>query len=122
MVTVCRLSRTSVRWGGPVLLVATFAAGVGAGILFAPADLLPAAPANAASSPALVAEVRPLRTFGVYPAELVRVIDGDTFEARVNVWPGIDITTECACAASTRRKCADVAPRNSRRQLPRATR
>jgi endonuclease YncB( thermonuclease family) len=28
-----------------------------------------------------------------YPAEVVRVIDGDTFEARVRVWPGIDITT-----------------------------
>jgi endonuclease YncB( thermonuclease family) len=25
--------------------------------------------------------------------EVLRVIDGDTFEARVHVWPGIDITT-----------------------------
>ncbi len=28
-----------------------------------------------------------------YPAEVLRVIDGDTFEARVRVWPGIEITT-----------------------------
>ena len=28
------------------------------------------------------------------PAEVLRVIDGDTFEARVHVWPGIDITTK----------------------------
>jgi endonuclease YncB( thermonuclease family) len=26
--------------------------------------------------------------------QVVRVLDGDTFEARVNVWPGIDITTK----------------------------
>ncbi len=29
----------------------------------------------------------------LYPAQLVRVIDGDTFEARVQVWPGIEVTT-----------------------------
>jgi endonuclease YncB( thermonuclease family) len=28
------------------------------------------------------------------PADVLRVIDGDTFEARVHVWPGIDITTK----------------------------
>jgi endonuclease YncB( thermonuclease family) len=30
---------------------------------------------------------------GTYTAELVRVIDGDTFEARVHVWPGVVTTT-----------------------------
>ena len=29
----------------------------------------------------------------VHPAEVVRVVDGDTFEARVHLWPGLDITT-----------------------------
>lgn len=29
-----------------------------------------------------------------HPAELLRIIDGDTFEARVRVWPGIEITTK----------------------------
>jgi endonuclease YncB( thermonuclease family) len=28
------------------------------------------------------------------PAQVLRVIDGDTFEARVRVWPGLDITTK----------------------------
>jgi len=28
-----------------------------------------------------------------HPAEVLRVIDGDTFEARVNLWPGLDVTT-----------------------------
>ena len=31
---------------------------------------------------------------GTYAAELVRVIDGDTFEARVHVWPGVVVTTK----------------------------
>jgi endonuclease YncB( thermonuclease family) len=29
-----------------------------------------------------------------HPADVLRVIDGDTFEARVHVWPGLDITTK----------------------------
>jgi endonuclease YncB( thermonuclease family) len=29
----------------------------------------------------------------VYIAEVVRVIDGDTFQARVRVWPGLDVDT-----------------------------
>jgi endonuclease YncB( thermonuclease family) len=35
----------------------------------------------------------PLFGRGVYSAEVLRVADGDTFEARVQVWPGIAITT-----------------------------
>ena len=30
----------------------------------------------------------------VYPAEVVRVIDGDTFEARVRIWPGMEAMTK----------------------------
>lgn len=30
---------------------------------------------------------------GIYRAEVLRISDGDTFEARVQVWPGIAITT-----------------------------
>jgi endonuclease YncB( thermonuclease family) len=29
-----------------------------------------------------------------YPADILRVIDGDTFEARVRAWPGLDVTTK----------------------------
>jgi endonuclease YncB( thermonuclease family) len=28
-----------------------------------------------------------------HPAEVLRVLDGDTFEARVHLWPGLDVTT-----------------------------
>src|SRR5258707_7328354 len=31
---------------------------------------------------------------GTYAVEVLRVLDGDTFEARVRAWPGIDITTK----------------------------
>ena len=30
----------------------------------------------------------------VYPADVLRIIDGDTFEARVRVWPGLDVDTK----------------------------
>jgi endonuclease YncB( thermonuclease family) len=35
----------------------------------------------------------PFAMRGYHPAEVLRVIDGDTFEARVHIWPGTDITT-----------------------------
>jgi endonuclease YncB( thermonuclease family) len=28
-----------------------------------------------------------------HPVEVLRVLDGDTFEARVHLWPGLDVTT-----------------------------
>jgi endonuclease YncB( thermonuclease family) len=46
----------------------------------------------------------------VYPAEVVRVIDGDTFEARVRVWPGLDVDTKVRLrgidAAELHARCA----------------
>lgn len=32
--------------------------------------------------------------YGPYPAEVLRVIDGDTLEARVRVWPGQEVVTK----------------------------
>jgi micrococcal nuclease len=47
----------------------------------------------------------------VYPAEVLRVIDGDTFEARVRVWPGLDVDTKVRLrgidAAELHARCAD---------------
>jgi endonuclease YncB( thermonuclease family) len=51
-----------------------------------------AAPASEARS-----AVPPLRRFDLrltYPAQVVRVIDGDTFAARVEVWPGLSVDTK----------------------------
>jgi endonuclease YncB( thermonuclease family) len=92
MVRVARLyAQIPARWG----VAATFAAGCIAGGLIvltvqsrqAPASV-PGTPADA--GPAVAAPARG----GTHPAEVLRVIDGDTFEARVHVWPGLDITTK----------------------------
>ena len=48
-------------------------------------------PSDAAVTASIPAE--PLFGRGVYSAEVLRIADGDTFEARVQVWPGIAITT-----------------------------
>jgi endonuclease YncB( thermonuclease family) len=46
-----------------------------------------------------------------YPAEVLRIIDGDTFEARVRVWPGLDVDTKVRLrgidAAELHARCAD---------------
>jgi endonuclease YncB( thermonuclease family) len=46
-----------------------------------------------------------------YPAEVVRLIDGDTFEARVRVWPGVNIDTKVRLrgidAAELHARCGD---------------
>ena len=44
-------------------------------------------PAHAATSPAGTLRAG-------QPADVLRVLDGDTFEARVHVWPGVEITTK----------------------------
>ena len=45
-----------------------------------------------------------------YPAEVIRVIDGDTFQARVRVWPGLDVDTKVRLrgvdAAELHARCA----------------
>ncbi len=47
----------------------------------------------------------------VYPAEVVRVIDGDTFAARVRVWPGLNVDTKVRLrnidAPELHARCAD---------------
>ncbi len=46
-----------------------------------------------------------------YPAEVLRVIDGDTFEARVHIWPGLDVNTKIRLrnidAPELHARCAD---------------
>lgn len=47
----------------------------------------------------------------IYPAEVLRVIDGDTFAARVRVWPGLDVETKVRLrgidAAELHARCAE---------------
>ena len=76
------------RHGGALLLAAAaFAAGLSAGALIAPVRAGPE-PVVAASAAKTSTGLR-----GGHPAQVLRVIDGDTFEARVRIWPGMDVTT-----------------------------
>ena len=67
-----------------------------------------AAPAENINAPSL----QDLRlAAGGHPAEVLRVNDGDTFEARVHVWPGMQVTTKVRLrgidAAEFRAHCAE---------------
>ncbi len=49
--------------------------------------------ASAPDDDASVLWSRPGQLDARHPAEVLRTIDGDTFEARVHLWPGLDKTT-----------------------------
>jgi endonuclease YncB( thermonuclease family) len=75
----------------PLALVLTLVLGFGLGSILGPAvtrGQLGNAPSDVAVPATPAQALRPGQ-----PAEVLRVIDGDTFEARVRVWPGIEITT-----------------------------
>lgn len=108
---------TQPRHGNLVIAaLATFALGLAAGAMVRP-SLPPsgAAPAVAAAGtrePASpdVPIAKRLDPSLAYPAEVLRVIDGDTFEARVRVWPGLDVNTKVRLrgvdAAELHARCA----------------
>ena len=69
-----------------------------------------ATPAKAAASAAELPIGNRLDAGLVYPAEVLRVLDGDTFEARVRVWPGLAVQTRVRLrgidAAELHARCA----------------
>jgi endonuclease YncB( thermonuclease family) len=100
--------------------VLIFAAGFMAGAIVRPVHPLPTAgsieSAQAAASDAGVAAPAAANVAVpdaqlAYPAEVLRIIDGDTFEARVHVWPGLDVTTKIRLrnidAPELHARCAD---------------
>lgn len=68
------------------LAVACFAAGMTAGAWLSPAN------SRGTSEPVMPTPSSDLRSG--HPAEVLRVHDGDTFEARVRIWPGMEVTTK----------------------------
>lgn len=71
-----------------ILLAAlAFALGLGVGATVRPMGATTIGP----TAPVAPAQPSAVRT--AYRAEVLRVLDGDTFEARVNLWPGLDTTT-----------------------------
>jgi endonuclease YncB( thermonuclease family) len=86
-------------FGGVVAAAATiFALGFAAGATIRPVltPQNPAVPAvNDRKPGSFTAQTSPRSESPLaYPAEIVRVIDGDTFEARVHVRPGLDVNTK----------------------------
>ena len=109
------------RYGGLLAVAAgIFALGFASGLIVRPGALNHAALIDAGSTvsrdaapPLPGASVNWLRFNAqlAYPAEVVRVIDGDTFEARVRVWPGLDVSTKVRLrhidAPELHARCAD---------------
>ncbi len=90
MFTALNSLATPARGGLLLLAAAAFAVGLTAGALVAPIGISRGNDGVAIKTHGLPAESA-LRDG--HPAELLRVIDGDTFEARVRIWPGMDVTT-----------------------------
>jgi endonuclease YncB( thermonuclease family) len=82
----------------PLLLGALLTGlGLGVGLTVAVQELV--RPANARIDPAATASLAPRATpAGSYWAQVLRVIDGDTIEARVHVWMGQEIVTRVRLA------------------------
>jgi len=113
--TIAALSMKG-RGGAFAGAIAIFALGFAAGV-----TVKPASPGGARGDAALAATDREESTsapsaaaasrVGVYPAEVIRVIDGDTFQARVRVWPGLDVDTKVRLrnidAPELHARCAD---------------
>ena len=105
------------RGNGVIVAAAMFGLGVALDAMVRPAatplPIEPALAAAAVSAPAApgVAIPRRLDPALAYPAEVLRIIDGDTFEARVRVWPGLDVDTKVRLrgidAAELHARCAD---------------
>jgi endonuclease YncB( thermonuclease family) len=90
-----RLLSAGQNGAGVLLAAATFALGLGIGATIGPVT---AGLDGGAAPPASTSAVRPFEPGAgsprvAHPAEVLRVLDGDTFEARVHLWPGLDVTT-----------------------------
>jgi endonuclease YncB( thermonuclease family) len=94
-----------------LLAALTFALGLGVGTSIGPvtARLGPAATPAPAASHAVHFDRGPVRLANA--VEVLRVIDGDTFEARVHLWPGLFATTRVRLrgidAPELRARCDD---------------
>jgi endonuclease YncB( thermonuclease family) len=82
---------SAVRQGAILLAAVAFAAGLcaglGSGVWLVPRLAERAAPVSAPAA-------MPSTLRSGHPATVLKVMDGDTFEARVAIWPGMEITTK----------------------------
>ena len=97
-----------------VLAGLIFVLGMGVGVAFRPVTPSHHTSQHIGAVMPLSASAHPLEATPVraaHPAEVLRVLDGDTFEARVHLWPGLDITTRVRLrgvdAPELRAHCSD---------------
>ena len=110
------------RHGGALVTAAViFALGVTVGAMVRPSSLPQSATSFDTARAAAASDAEPAASVGtnshkfdlqtVYPAEVVRIIDGDTFQARVQVWPGLSVDTKVRLrgvdAPELHARCAD---------------
>jgi endonuclease YncB( thermonuclease family) len=101
------------RGGTAIMVAAVFLLGLAAGAAISPelSNRKAAAHAAAPNAPPDRPVEKPAASSANHPVQVVRVLDGDTFEARVSVWPGIDITTKVRLrgidAPELRARCAE---------------
>jgi endonuclease YncB( thermonuclease family) len=86
MILRARLSSASQAGFGVLLALIALLVGVALG-----AGIGPVTASRGGVAPPAAVAVQPPRM--AHPAEVLRVFDGDTFEARVHLWPGLDVTT-----------------------------
>jgi endonuclease YncB( thermonuclease family) len=109
-----RLLSASQNGAGVLLAAVAFALGLGIGATVGPVTATHRDAALAASAPLTVA-TRLDASSGLprlaLPAEVLRVLDGDTFEARVHLWPGLEVTTRVRLrgidAPELKARCSD---------------
>ncbi len=110
------------RYGGALVAAAViFALGATVGVMVRPSSLPQSATSFDTARAAVASDAEPAAPVGtnshrfdlqtVYPAEVVRIIDGDTFQARVQVWPGLSVDTKVRLrgvdAPELHARCAD---------------
>ena len=110
------------RHGGALVVAGViFAFGVTVGAMVRPSSLPESARSFDTARAAAASGAEPAASVGtnshkfdlqtVYPAEVVRIIDGDTFQARVQVWPGLSVDTKVRLrgidAPELHARCAD---------------
>jgi endonuclease YncB( thermonuclease family) len=79
----------------PASRLGTLAAGLALGVLLTLAGQQAIAPATARLQPGVAPSAVTTRTplSGAYRAQVLKVIDGDTIEARIHVWMGQEVVT-----------------------------
>lgn len=95
---------------GVALAAAIFVLGLGVG-----ATVMPVFAGRGERTATVAPPIPPVAALSslraAHPAEVLRVFDGDTFEARVNLWPGLNVTTRVRLrgidAPEMRARCID---------------